>query len=81
MGGHGRQTGKTTRPLFFRPIAVGLRPIDRPSHACPPGSTRGAQWSSGLKRRLLHHASDAMYSGPATASGAWTGVRSAQWAQ
>jgi len=29
-------------------------------------TTRGAQWSSGLERRLLHHASDATYARPGT---------------
>ena len=39
-------------------------PYRPPPHACPPGIVRAAQWSSGLERRLLHHASDAMYSRP-----------------
>jgi len=41
-------------------------PYRPPPHACLPGTTRGAQWSSGLERRLLHHASDATYARPGT---------------
>ena len=32
-------------------------PYRPPPHACLPGTTRGARWSSGPERRLLHHAS------------------------
>ena len=39
-------------------------PYRPPPHACLPGMTRGAPWSSGLERRLLHHASDATYARP-----------------
>ncbi len=39
-------------------------PYRPPPHAGLPGTTRATQWSSGLERRLLHHASDAMYSRP-----------------
>ena len=47
--------------MFFKLIAVGLRPIDRhPTPACP--AVHCARWSSGVERILLNHASDATYS-------------------
>jgi len=37
-------------------------PYRPPPHACLLGCATLARWSSGLERRLLHHASDAMHS-------------------
>ena len=53
---------KSPPPVFFKLIAVGLRPIDRhPTPACA-AVYAARRWPSGLERILLNHVSDATHS-------------------